>query len=387
MSQPRRHLAINLVQLLPEFSGGIEVYAHELIPRLADRLEGWRISAIVNREGAREYPADWDDRIEWHVASFSWHNGIRRLFAESTVVPRMVRGLKPEVLHNMTNTACLRPGCPQVTTIFDATQILEPARSLRSLAFRKVLHAAPRRSDQIVTISDSAAADIARAFGVERSQIAAIPLAARPQETPLSREETERRFGLAPGSRWFLTPASRRLNKNIPALLRAYAQLPRDERPALVLAGADGGFDDDLNALIATLGIAPDVKLPGWVTDAELDSLYTHALALVFPSLMEGFGLPILEAMQCGCPVATSEISSMPEVGGDAAVYFDPRDERSITSALAQIAGDADLRARLSEQGRGRAAEFSWIRTAQETADIYLDLLEGTGGPPLPTEA
>lgn len=379
MPAPQRHLAINLVQLLPEFSGGIEVYARELIPRLADRLEGWRISAIVNDEGAEHYPGSWDERIEWHPAGFSWNSGAQRLLAETTSVPRAVRQLRPDILHNMTNTACLRPGCPQVTTIFDATQILEPTRSLRSFAFRRVLHAAPRRSDAIVTISSSAADDIAGAFKVPRDQIAVAPLAARPAQPTMTRAETEARFGLASGAKWFLTPASRRPNKNIPALVRAYAELPRDDRPLLVLAGADGGSDDKLGALIDSLGLAGEVIFPGWVTDAELDSLYTHAVALVFPSLMEGFGLPILEAMQCGCPVATSNTSSMPDVGGDAAIYFDPREPSSIAAALRELAEGEQLRERLSMAGRERAQQFTWERTATETASIYRRLLP-TGG-------
>lgn len=369
------HLAINLIQQLPKFSGGIETYAHELIPRIADRLPGWRISVFINREGVGTY-SDWDDRCEWIDAGLSWHDKVKRLLWESTVLPRKVRRLQPTLLHNMTNTACLRPGCPQITSIFDATQILQPAPSLPSAAFRLLLKSAARRSDIVLTISESAAGDIADVFGTPRDQIAVALLAARAPNPSLNDEQLFEKFGVDRSVPYFLTPAARRPNKNISALLRAYALLDVVDRPQLLLVGADGGKDDEINVQIEQLGIGDGARLIGWVTDDELDSLYASATALVFPSLMEGFGLPILEAMQCGCPVATSNVSSMPEVGGDAAVYFDPTDDSEIAAAMRRLAGDPQLRAELSVAGTERAKSFSWDRAADETVDVYRRLLK-----------
>lgn len=364
------HLAINLVQHLPRFSGGIETYAHELIPRLIDRLPNWRVTAYVNSEGAREYSA-WDDRCEWVDAGLSWHDRAKRLIWESTVLPRRVRRDGPTLLHNMTNTACLRPGCPQVTSIFDATQIVQPSSSLPSVAFRKLLRSAARRSDAVLTISESAADEISRAFSYPRDEIHVALLAARAANPSVSASDLESRFGIGDSSQFFLTPAARRPNKNIPALLNAFANLNPDSRPRLVLVGADGGQDDELNSQIIDLGLSDDVQVTGWVSDEELDSLYSRAVALVFPSLMEGFGLPILEAMQCGCPVVTSDVSSMPEVGGDAAVYFDPHDVDSITTSLQRVIADADLRSRMASSGLRQAARFSWDHTAEQTIAVY----------------
>jgi glycosyltransferase involved in cell wall biosynthesis len=373
-TRSQKHLTFNFVQVLPELSGGIETYAHELISRIADRLDGWRITALVNNEGADYYPA-WDDRVEWIPMGFSWKNLGRRLICESSTMPLKLRSLKPDLLHSMANTACLWPGCPQLTTIFDATQVLQPTDSIPMKVFCQLLRAAPRRSDLVVTISESAAADIQKAFGTSREKLRVALLAARERSEPIDFATLASRLDLPVDARYFLTPAARRANKNIAALLRAYAQLPKVDRPLLVLPGADGGFDDELNQLIADLELNDNVILPGWVEDEELDALYSHALALIFPSLMEGFGLPILEAMQCGCPVATSNVSSMPEIGGDAAVYFDPTDTNSIAASMGALCGDAALRERLAKAGPERASSFSWDRAADETVAIYEQLL------------
>lgn len=373
MDGKQKHLAINLIQLLPEFSGGIETYARELIPRVIDRLPGWQVSVFVNSEGAAAYP-EWDQRADWIAAGLSWHSGPKRIVWESSVLPLKVRRLAPNLLHNMTNTACLHPGCPQLTTIFDATQVLQPAPSLPSKAFRQLLKASPRRSDQILTISASAAADVASAFDAPQSKIKVVLLAAREPHPALERAAIEQRFDLPAGAPYFLTPASRRPNKNIARLLEAFAQLDPEARPLLLLAGADGGKDAEFAQLIDQLGITDSVRLLGWITDEELDSLYAHGLALVFPSLMEGFGLPILEAMQSGCAVATSDRSSMPEVAGEHALFFDPEQETEIAGAMRTLAGDQALRERLRAGGLKRAAEFSWDRTADETVAIYKEL-------------
>lgn len=369
----QRQLIFNLVQLLPSVSGGIETYTREIVPRIVERLGDWRVSALVNDEGAESY-GTLSDGIELIPAGFSWNDRFPRLLYESTAGPKRMRGAKPALIHNMANTAMRRPGAPQVTTVFDATQLLQPDPGIGMAAFRRLLRAAPRRSDRVVTISQSAADDIARACSVDSARIQPILLAARDPHEPAPRDSLAG-LGIAEDRPYVLTPAARRANKNIPGLLRAYATLPAESAPLLVLPGADGGRDAEIELLIAELGIGERVLFPGWVDDAVLDTLYAHALGLIFPSLMEGFGLPILEAMQVGCPVATSNRSSMPEIGGDAALYFDPEDGAAIAEAITRLASDPALRERLSSAGRSRAAEFSWDRTSEQTVAVYEELL------------
>lgn len=372
VSAQQPHVAINLIQLSAQYSGGLQTYAKEMLPRLIDRLPGWRVTVLVNDEGAEAYRG-WDDRCEWMPVGISWHDRLRRIAWESTVMPIQLRRIKPTLLHSMTNTSCLRPGCPQISLIADATQIIEPAPSLAAKAFRRLLISGARRADLVLTISESAARDIEHACSVQPEKIRAVPLAARAPTKPLQRAELEQRFELPPGTEYFVMPASKRPNKNTARGLQAFAQL--SDSPMLLLTGADDLGDDTLARMIEEFGIAERTRLLGWVSDEELDGLYASAIALVFPSLMEGFGLPILEAMQVGCPVATSNISSMPEVGGDDAVYFDPTDVGAIAGAMANLSADRELRERLRESGLKRAASFSWDRTADATVAIYKELV------------
>lgn len=377
-SEPQPHVAINLVQLSAQFSGGLQTYAKEMLPRLIDRLPGWRVSVLVNDEGAKAY-RDWDDRCEWVPVGISWHDRLRRIAWESTVMPIQLRRIKPTLLHSMTNTSCLRPGCPQLSLIADATQIIDPAPSLAAKAFRRLLISGARRADLVLTISDSAARDIERECGVAAERIRTVPLAARKPNDPLARQTIEQRFDLPTGAPFFVMPASKRPNKNTERGLRAFAQLSASSDPMLLLTGADDLGDDTLATMIERFDIADRTRLLGWVTDEELDSLYAHAITLVFPSLMEGFGLPILEAMQVGCPVATSNISSMPEVAGEDAVYFDPTDIASISGAMSELADDNELRERLRSRGLRRATSFSWDATADATVAIYKELVGPVG--------
>lgn len=376
MRDGSNHLVINLVQLLPETSGGIETYSRELIPRVVDRLPDWQVTAFVNREGAKSFPA-WDDRVDWREMKLSWFDRGKRLIWESTILPRHIRRLKPSLVHNMVNTACVRPGGPQLTTVFDATPQLHPPanEALPAKVFRKLLAASVRRTDAIVTISESAADDIAEAYAVDRGRIRVALLAARAPEAPLDFAALRAKFDIPPDAPYFLTPAARRPNKNIPALIEAFAPVAQSSGAMLLLPGADAGDDAELDALITRFELTDRVRMLGWISDAELDELYRNALALVFPSLAEGFGLPILEAMQCGCAVATSGVSSMPEVAGDAAIYFEPSDVGSIAAAMQRLIDQPELVSDLRRAGPARAGEFSWDRTADETVAIYQDLM------------
>jgi glycosyltransferase involved in cell wall biosynthesis len=144
-----------------------------------------------------------------------------------------------------------------------------------------------------------------------------------------------------------------------------------------VVPGYPTPHERELRALAAELGIADRVRLPGWLPPEDLEGLYAAASCVVFPSLYEGFGLPVLEAMARGVPVACSNRSSLPEVAGDAALLFDPEDVDAIRAAVERLLGDAELRARLSEAGRGRADGFTWRRTAELTAASYERALAG----------
>ena len=160
--------------------------------------------------------------------------------------------------------------------------------------------------------------------------------------------------------------------KNLTRLLHAWAPLyVAGEAPPLVIGGKRGWLADDFFAALDASAAREAIILTGYVDDADLPALYAAAEAFVFPSLYEGFGLPPLEAMACGAPVACANASSLPEVVGDAALTFDPHETEAIRAALRQLSTDAELRADLRARGLARAAKFSWQRAARETRQVY----------------
>jgi glycosyltransferase involved in cell wall biosynthesis len=168
-----------------------------------------------------------------------------------------------------------------------------------------------------------------------------------------------------------LSLSAKRPHKNLLALIDALALIPTEDRPVLVLPGYPTAHEAELRERARSLGVDGDVRFPAWVSGEELEGLWALARAFVFPSLYEGFGLPVLEAMARGVPVASSNASSLPEVAGDAALLFDPRDVSEITGALARLLDDEELRGRLRARGRERVELFTWARAARLTLDSY----------------
>ena len=168
-----------------------------------------------------------------------------------------------------------------------------------------------------------------------------------------------------------LSLSAKRPHKNLLALIGALARLPAADRPVLVIPGYPTAYESELRARAAALGVAGDVRFPAWLSSAELEGLWSIARAFVFPSLYEGFGLPVLEAMARGVPVASSNASSLPEVAGEAALLFDPHDQAAIASAISRLLSDETLRGRLQARGLARSRQFTWERTARLTLASY----------------
>jgi glycosyltransferase involved in cell wall biosynthesis len=168
-----------------------------------------------------------------------------------------------------------------------------------------------------------------------------------------------------------LSVSAKRPHKNVARLLYAIAAIAPERRPALVVPGYPTPHEDELRELSVRLGVDGSVRLPGWLPAADLEGLYQAAACVVFPSLYEGFGLPVLEAMARGVPVACSTSSSLPEVAGDAALLFDPESVNAIRDAIERLLGDERLATRLRKAGLERAATYTWERTAELTAACY----------------
>ena len=239
-----------------------------------------------------------------------------------------------------------------------------------------------RRATHIVTISECTRRDLVAAYGVPLEKITVIPEAADSYFRPQRQEAVaavQTRYGLP--VRYLLFVGTIEPRKNLTRLLAAFEILYADGlTDGLVIVGKRGWLYDDFFAALERSPVQGQVVLPGYVPDEDLPAIYAGAQALVFPSLYEGFGLPVLEAMACGTPVVASQVSSIPEVGGEAPIYFDPTSMEEMTRSVRKLLRDNALREEMQVEGLAQAARFSWEQAATETEVVYDGVLrQGTG--------
>jgi len=221
-----------------------------------------------------------------------------------------------------------------------------------------------RKADHLIFTSQSTLNDVRRVFGAIGS-FSVIPLAMEP---PLPTDGIPESMYPFP---YYFCVGRRRGHKNVEGILRAFAKVASHTQSHLIFGGKEDIHDTQWKVLAERLGIAARIHFTGFLSKEQLAGHYRHAVCLVFPSLYEGFGLPILEAMSYGCPVITSDMSSMPEVAGGAALLVDPRDVDAIVLAMTRLAEDLNLRSVLKAKGFENCRRFSWEKTARETAAVY----------------
>jgi glycosyltransferase involved in cell wall biosynthesis len=248
----------------------------------------------------------------------------------------------------------------------------EAHSGLREKGMRVLVPWAARRADRVIADSQSTREDLTALLDLKPELIDVVPLGLGTvrREQPMPAAEVRARFDLGE-RRVVLSLSAKRPHKNLATLIEALAQLPAEERPLLVLPGYPTWHEQELRELALRAGVSADVRMPGWVSGAQLEGLWDIAECFVFPSLYEGFGLPVLEAMARAVPVACSNASSLPEVAGEAALLFDPRDQSAIADALERLLGDESLRDQLRARGLLQVRQFTWERTARLTLDSY----------------
>ena len=305
----------------------------------------------------------------------------RELLWEHRELPKQLRRLRIDVFHATAERGLPYPRvCKQVLTRHDIIDRLpeycgrEPWRG--RLRKRWADFVSVHRADKFVTVSEFSRQDICRFYGLPRDRVVVTYNAAHPRfYEKASAAEIVRvlnKYSLPRPYLLFLGGFDRK--KNVGALVEAYALLPRDA-PPLVLAGERKWEYPAIAARIGALGLASRVRCPGAIDDADLPSIYQAALAFVHPSLYEGFGLQLVEAMASGIPVAASDTASLPEVLEGCGLLFDPRDPKTIAQQMERIYADPELRSAMAAKGRERAREFSWRRTASQTLELYLEML------------
>ena len=367
------HIGLDLL-FLSGRAGGVETYVRELVPAMLRTSPAIRVTAFV----PLGFPgAPWLDGVELVPAGLPGPHKAAVIAAQSTRLVGLSRSAKVDLLHCPANFAPRRSGVPLVVTVHDLLHRSEPqlVSPITRLGLSYLVdRPAAKRARRILTVSDASAADIVRFLGRDRRDIDVTPPAAGAVHapTPDPRQRPERHQVLSVGNA--------KPHKNLEVLIRALALLPSGERPRLVLPGV--GVEARYRPTVSALGLTDDVVLPGWVSDDELEHLYATSSLYVCPSRFEGFGLPVLEAMQRGLPVACSDIPVLNEVAGGAALTFDPLSERSVADAVRRVLGDSEMAAELAEHGRIRARAFTWPRTAELTLASYDRALSHTS--PMP---
>jgi glycosyltransferase involved in cell wall biosynthesis len=362
--------------LVPQETGGAEIYARRLIPALLEARPGLALTLFVGREAGPALRGEtWAAQVQVAELPVRARSRVGRVVVEQTLLARAVRRSGVELLHNLFTTAPVAPGVPQVTTVHDVIYKRMPETHGGALArgLTVLVPLSARRSRRIIAISEATKADLASELGVPERKIDVIYEGPGMEEPSEPADEAEVRRALALGDgRIVLSVSAKRPHKNLERLIDAFAQVVRDREATLVLPGYPTRFGASLEERAAAAGIAHRVRFTGWLDDRSLDALYRMASCFVFPSLAEGFGLPVLEAMQRGTPVACSHVAPLTEIAGDAAAcYFDPLDTASMAAAVSALLSDAELAERLVASGRERAAEFSWERAAAETLAVY----------------
>ena len=349
-------------------------YLVELTAALARLKTAHDYSLVVRRDQMDEWRSVSSGTIALLPVDLS--SRPRRLLWEQMALPTLLQRNRIDVLHSPHYTRPLAQlPCASVVGIMDMTFFLIPQyhTRIKRVFFRSMIRASVRRAERFIAISESTKQDMQQCLGIEPDRIDVTPLAVSPAYRPdvdiASRESVRNKYDLP--DRYVLFVGRLEPRKNLPRLLDAYdaarARVPNP--PALVLAGARGWHSGDLDRRIG--GMTDRVRSLGFVPEEDLPALYSGADVFIYPSLYEGFGIPVLEALACGVPTITSNISSMPEVAGDAAELVDPQNTEAIANALQRLLTDRGLREELRRRSRLRAVAFSWDETARLTVESY----------------
>jgi len=304
-------------------------------------------------------------------------NPLARIAWEQSLFPLELRRRRATLVHGLVNVLPLTAPCPGVVTVHDLAFVRTPAtmRPLKRFYLTALCRASVQRAAHVIAVSNQTAADLQHFWGTPPDRISVVHNGVASRFTPRCAEEQaafRQRCGLPARYLFYLGTLEPR--KNLEQLVRAFARwrtATATHDVKLVLAGAKGWHYAAIFRTVEALGLAEQVIFPGFIPEDALPDWYAAATAFVYPSLLEGFGLPVLEAMACGAPVVCSRAPGLSEVAGDAALTFPPRDEAALTAALEMVVNQPVVRQELAARGRVQAARFTWRRSAEATLAIY----------------
>ncbi|MGB4778657.1 glycosyltransferase family 4 protein [Microbacterium sp.] len=369
-SRPERASATVVVDLLSYTGGrgGTETYVREIVTRLPNLMPDCEFVALTGRAGTAPITAffpgavhtvDWvgSDRVSWALGAVLRVDGV-------------ARSLGASVLWCPANFGPIHRGAPRVVTVHDAIyhEAAGPLLPRIVSALTSWLAArAATSADAIITVSHAAAEAISRHMRVSPDAVTVIPNGASDPVPPHEPWKVLAPLQITPGRQILLSTGNRLPHKNFAGLLRALAEIPEETRPLTVITGSRAG--DPLLSLRDSLGLAGDVELLGWVDDPQLESLYAVAALYVCPSLLEGFGLPVVDALRRGVPVVANDIPVLREVGGSAARYADASNPGALANAISHALAHPPQPAERAA-GRTWSERFSWDAAAAATAGV-----------------
>ncbi|MBW2043187.1 MAG: glycosyltransferase family 4 protein [Deltaproteobacteria bacterium] len=374
----RPHIAVNSLFLIPGEVGGTETYLCKILEAACRRFPEIKITVFSNVENHSLMQTITSIHSHSTVSRLNFRAGNRymRIFREQTELPARVRACGADVLWNPGYTAPLVSACPQVVTIHDMQYKRHPedltwiARMTTDL----LIKIASKRVHRYIAISEFSKSEIIRFTSIPAEKIHVTLLAAEEETAPISSLPVALKSRVSPDAPYILTVANSYPHKNLHTLVDAF-EIIKDQIPhCLVIVGKPRFGEDALQKSLAKVSSLNRVVRILELSRDELFSLYRNADVFVFPSLYEGFGLPVLEAMMCGAPVVTTRMASIPEVGGDCVIYVDSPTPQNFARKVIEVIGwDQKRRFRFTQAAKTRAKTFSWEKTAEQTIHVLVD--------------
>jgi glycosyltransferase involved in cell wall biosynthesis len=347
---------------------GVGYYTQRLLKSLSNGVGADTIERLVVLSN-RPVPVERNPRVQVHEHG---RFPIRSIWMQLEL-PLLLRRLRPDLVHFTNYLAPIASGIPYVVSFHDMTLRLFPQLHTlkKRLLTASLLPTVARGARLVLTPSESSRQDVIRLLGLDPGRVRMIPYAAPDEFRPATEgPDALKEYGIRPPYLLYVGTVEPR--KNLPRTLHAFTQIAASVPDVqFVIAGQSGWDHGAAQHAAARPELRSRVLFLGYVREEHLPLLYTHATAFVYPSLYEGFGFPVVEAMACGTPVLTSLSSSMAEIAAGAAMLVDPLDEKSIGASMVALLTDGALRAELRTKGLARVAQYSWERTARETVAAY----------------
>jgi glycosyltransferase involved in cell wall biosynthesis len=351
-------------------SGGISRVIYHLLAELGRDPRGHKIDAFVPEPPTG--PGTWSG-VTFHPSGALTRRPSVRIAWEQTLLVRQLRQLNPDLVHGTAYAVPVGWTGPSVVTVYDLSFLLFPRafKPANRIYLAATTRATAKRARRILTISENARDEIVRLLNVPREHVAVTYPAVEERYRRLPDEDIAA-FRVARGlpDAFVFTLGTLEPRKNLTGLLHAYARLRKPRAPLFVAGGAGWRFSPIFDT-VRQLHLQEEVQFVGYVPEDELPLWYNAARLFAFPSLYEGFGIPVLEAMACGAPVITSSTSSLPEVGGKAAILVPPTDTDRIAQEMQRVLEDPHLQRELRAAGRIQASRFSWRALADQTVATY----------------